>query len=111
MRRFLTALGVTLTAAALGAQQPAARQSGIATADIDPAVRAQDDFYRHINGKWLERTEVPADKASYGAFTELADKAEADLRTIIESAAADTTRPAGSVTQQVGDLYASFMNE
>ncbi len=110
MKRFITTLFAAVAVASLTAQQPVLK-SGIDTANIDPSVRPQDDFYRHIDGRWLARTEIPADKAVYGAFTELADRAEADLRAIIESAAADTARPAGSVTQQVGDLFKSFMDE
>jgi putative endopeptidase len=110
MKRVVTAVTFVVATAALAAQQPAQR-SGIEIGNIDAAVRPQDDFYRHIDGKWLDRTEIPADKAAYGAFTELADKAEVNLRAIIEGAAADTARPSGSVTQQVGDLFRSFMNE
>ncbi len=110
MRRVLSGLGIVFAAAALAAQQPALK-SGIEMANVDPSVRPQDDFYRHVDGRWMDRTEIPADRAVYGAFTELTDRAEADLRTIIETAARDAARPAGSVTQQVGDLYTSFMNE
>jgi endothelin-converting enzyme/putative endopeptidase len=92
------------------AQQPAAK-SGIDMNNVDPAVRPQDDFYQSVNGRWLARTEIPSDKASYGAFVELADKAEMDLRVILEAASANTARPVGSVAQQVGDFYSSFMND
>lgn len=110
MRRFISIVSVCLSAAALMAQQPALN-SGLDPANIDAAVRAQDDFYRHVNGKWLDRTTIPADKALYGAFVEVGDKAEADVRAIIEAAAVNPVRQSGSVAQQVGDLYASFMNE
>ena len=106
----LRAAGVVGAVVALTGQG-VPRRSGIDVNNIDPAVRAQDDFYRHVNGKWLARTEIPADKPSYGVFVELSDKAEADLRTIVEGAAATTGAPRGSVTQQVGDLYASFLNQ
>ena len=36
--------------------------SGIDTQYIDDSVRPQDDFYKHVNGKWLASTEIPADK-------------------------------------------------
>src|SRR6478672_9504466 len=110
MRRVVTLFSVLLSVVALAAQQPAL-QSGIDAGNVDPAVRAPDDFYRHVNGKWLARTEIPADKASYGAFVELADKAELDVRTIVEAAGSAPNRQPGSVTQQVGNMYASFMNE
>jgi putative endopeptidase len=85
--------------------------SGIDMTGVDPAVRAQDDLFRHINGQWLARTEIPADRSNYGSFTQLADQAELDIRKIIEDAAADPKRKKGSEAQKVGDLYAAFMDE
>ena len=37
--------------------------SGIAQDELDAEVRPQDDLFRHVNGKWIERTEIPDDKA------------------------------------------------
>ena len=61
--------------------------SGIDKVNMDTSVRPQDDFYRYVNGHWLATTEIPADKPAYGVFTQLADEAQANLRTIIEDAA------------------------
>jgi predicted metalloendopeptidase len=85
--------------------------SGIDRANFDAAVRPQDDFYRHVDGGWLSRTEIPADKSNYGASTQLNDDARQQLREIIEAAAADANKKAGSDEQKVGDFYASFMDE
>lgn len=84
--------------------------SGIEVSNIDPTVRPQDDLFRHINGKWLQEFEIPADKSNYGSFTRLADKAREDVKTIIEEASQGQA-PKGSDAQKVGDLYKSFMNE
>ena len=85
--------------------------SGIDMTGVDPAVRAQDDLFRYVNGNWMARTEIPADRSNYGAFTGLADQAELDIRKIIEDSAADPKRKHGSEAQKVGDLYAAFMDE
>ena len=45
--------------------------SGIDLKYVDPAVRPQDDFYRAVNGKWLDTFEMPVDKARYGSFVQL----------------------------------------
>ena len=95
---------------ACGKKSPALG-SGVETANLDRNVRPQDDFYRFVNGTWLKNTEIPADKARYGAFIKLADDSEARLRAIIEEAANKKDKPAGSDAQKVGDLYASFMDE
>ena len=52
---------------------PPALLSGIDVQYIDDGVRAQDDFYKHVNGKWLVSTEIPADKAEYGSFDKRQD--------------------------------------
>ncbi|MET0974201.1 MAG: peptidase M13, partial [Leifsonia sp.] len=83
--------------------------SGIDRKELDDSIRPQDDLFRHVNGKWIARTEIPADKARYGSFYLLHEEAEKAVRDIIvESASAES----GSVDERkVGDLYASFMDE
>lgn len=57
--------------------------SGIDLGELDPAIRPQDDLFRHVNGRWIDRTEIPADKARYGSFAVLAENAEEAVREII----------------------------
>jgi len=82
--------------------------SGIHSDDLDPAVRPQDDLFRYANGRWLERTEIPSDKARYGSFYILAEEAEKAVRAIIEEA---RSAPEGTEPRKFGDLYTSFMDE
>lgn len=70
-------------------------------------VRAQDDLFRHVNGKWLRETVIPADKAGINTFSDLDDNAEKNLRTIIEAIPADTS---DADEKKIRDLYASFMD-
>ena len=81
--------------------------SGIPTDELDPGIRPQDDLFRHVNGRWLGRTEIPADRASYGSARILAEEAEKAVREILDEAA---SAPAGSAERKFGDLYASFMD-
>jgi predicted metalloendopeptidase len=87
----------------------AGRAPGIDAAGIDRNVRPQDDLYEHVNGRWLAETSIPEDKSNYGAFAQLADRAEEQIRAIIEEAAASDAPP-GSERRKIGDFYASFMN-
>ncbi|MFE5670254.1 M13 family metallopeptidase [Agromyces sp. NPDC056523] len=82
--------------------------SGIILDELDPDVRPQDDLFRHVNGKWIARTEIPADKARYGSFIVLYEEAEKAVREIIQES--QQAEP-GTEARKVGDLYASFMNE
>ncbi|UOE43550.1 M13 family metallopeptidase [Agromyces larvae] len=82
--------------------------SGIALDELDEEVRPQDDLFRHVNGKWIARTEIPDDKARYGSFIVLHEEAEQAVRDIIVEA--QGAEP-GTEARKVGDLYASFMDE
>lgn len=84
-------------------------KSGVDLTNLDKSVRPQDDFYRYVNGGWLDKTEIPEDRSNYGTFTMLADEAEKNLRTIVESAAAEKA-PKGSDAQKVGDYYRSYLD-
>lgn len=84
--------------------------SGIELGNFDKSVKPGDDFYRYVNGKWLDSTTIPSDKSNYGSFTKLADNAEEQLLDIIEDSANSAQKKAGSNEQKVGDMYASFMN-
>lgn len=82
--------------------------SGIDPDGFDRNVRPQDDLYKHVNGRWLMSTQIPADKSNYGSFTALDDAARENIRIIIENAAKN---PSDENRRKVGDFYQSFMNE
>ena len=96
---------------AVMAPVPVSLASGIDQANFDKTVRPQDDLFRAVNGMWLTKTEIPADRSDYGVFAVLAEKAENDCREIIENCAAAKNNKPGSECQKVGDLYASFADE
>jgi putative endopeptidase len=84
--------------------------SGIDIQYFDDSVRAQDDFYRHVNGAWLNSVEIPADKARYGSFDKLNDDSIEQLRSVLERLQ-QSTDPADPDQKKIVDLYASFMDE
>jgi putative endopeptidase len=88
--------------------ETSAQRPAIDFSSFDPNVRVQDDLFRHVNGTWLNTTEIPADKPLTGAFMELRDQAEAAVRDIITTLEGGTP---GSDAARIADLYASFMDE
>ncbi len=61
--------------------------SGIDLSYVDSAARPQDDLFGHVNGRWLAQHEIPADRATDGAFRALYDRAEEQVRDLITQAA------------------------
>ncbi len=82
---------------------------GVALENIDTSVKPGDNFFKYVNGAWLNKTEIPADKSSYGSFTVLRDLSDDRVKVIIEASAAKNAS-AGSEEQKIGDFYAAFMD-
>ncbi|MBG6180066.1 M13 family metallopeptidase [Arthrobacter sp. CAN_A1] len=83
--------------------------AGTTHATLTTTPRVQDDLFRHINGSWLDATDIPSDRPLEGAFTQLRDAAELAVRHIIEDAVA--TPDASGDTFRIKALFSSFMDE
>jgi endothelin-converting enzyme/putative endopeptidase len=93
--------------------QPAAQAQGKARygswgVDLegrDLAIKPGDDFYRYANNAWFRRNPIPADRSGYSLWTVLDEEIERQLRAIAEQGGSDP------VSRQIGDFYASWMDE
>jgi putative endopeptidase len=74
----------------------------------DPATRPQDDFFRHVNGGWLDQAVIPGDKRSYGTFMVLRENSDKDVKALLEAAAAKPGQDANG--KLIGDFYASMID-
>jgi len=62
------------------------KSAGIVLENMDTSVKPADDFFRHVNGSWIDKTEIPDDQTSWGGFNELRKKTDADVLTILNKA-------------------------
>ncbi|HEU5287982.1 MAG TPA: M13 family metallopeptidase [Candidatus Limnocylindria bacterium] len=76
---------------------------------MDEAVRPCDDFFQYANGSWLAKTKIPDDQPAWGGFAELHERNQNTLHEILEEAARSSSDDPN--VRQVGDLYASGMDE
>lgn len=83
--------------------------SGVVLENFDHSVKPQDDLFRHVNGAWIERTEIPSDRSSIGAFYDLREQNQKRLRDIIEKAA-NSNPEAGTNERKVGDFFNAYMD-
>jgi len=88
---------------------PAASQR-FSIENIDQSADPCTDFYQYACGKWIARTEIPADQSSWVSFIELDERNQFTMRDILEKAAvAEPKRDA--TAQKIGDFYSSCMDE
>jgi endothelin-converting enzyme/putative endopeptidase len=105
-----TAITVALCGAALALTPAMAQQAAAGTVQQSaPAVVLPgDDFFGYVNAEWLAKTEIPADKGSWGAGSALGDATNERIVKLIEEVAAKS--PKGDALR-VADYYRSFMDE
>ncbi|WP_240504572.1 M13 family metallopeptidase [Tsuneonella mangrovi] len=106
-------LALVVTAPSLAEDAPAAATQtaegntpfyapfGIDLKAMDKSVKPGNNWDEYAWGTWLKSAEIPADRASIGAFRDTFDRVQKETRDIIMNA------PAGS---KYGDFYKSFMN-
>ncbi|MEL6956850.1 MAG: M13 family metallopeptidase N-terminal domain-containing protein, partial [Pseudomonadota bacterium] len=82
---------------------------GVNLDTMDTATHPGDNFYRYMNGAWLDTFEMPADRSRYGAFSLLAEKSEGRVRGIIEGIAAAEPDPA-TLEGKVAAIYNAYMD-
>jgi putative endopeptidase len=83
--------------------------SGIDTSHVDRSVPPQENFFRHVNGDWLNRAPIPKDQARWGAYFDLREQTRKEVRGVIQEAAQAQTEQ-GTPRQKVGDFYASVVD-
>jgi len=97
-------------AAAAQTAKPAFGTWGYEPTAMDTGVKPGDDFFEYVNGAWNKRTEIAPDRTFAGIDSVLNDQIERDVRAIVEDSAKNPAAN-GRLGQQIGDLYASWMDE
>ena len=83
--------------------------SGVILKNMDTTVVPGNNFTDFVNGTWMKNTKVPSDKARYGVMDIINDKAQEDVKALIENAAKSGAKD-GSDEQKIGDYYAAYMD-
>jgi putative endopeptidase len=99
MRRQLLALtfvALPLAAAIAAAQSRVSETKGVQIDALDRAADPCVDFYQFACGGWVAHHPLPADRRSYGRFTEVQDRNLTILRRILETPTADRDREKAS---------------
>ena len=99
-----------LAASANGAPVGEASSHHLDIGGMDRSVRPGDDFFLYANGGWIARTEIPADRSSYGRSAMLVEKTQDQLGQIMRDLAASPQKP-GSNARKIADFYKSYMDE
>ena len=111
VRRVLAFLSFWLIATVVASGQVLKEQTKpIDPRNMDLSVQPCDNFYLYANGTWIKNNPIPPAYSSWGSFTELAERNNEVLHSILENAANEKTASEGSNLQKIGDFYATGMD-
>ncbi|SHK72246.1 M13 family metallopeptidase [Xylanibacter ruminicola] len=79
-------------------------------ANMDPSVKAGDDFWQYAVGGWLKANPLDKQHAENGAFTDLEELNKKRINELIMMYADKKDLPQGSDGQKIGTLYRLYMD-
>ena len=109
--RSLLALGsLAFVAFHATAQQTVDEPIGINLAYMDTTVGPGEDFFRYVNGSWLDQTTIPADRTRWGSFDELRKRTDAQTLTVLNAAAESGTYSPSSDQGKAAIVFAAALD-
>ena len=81
-------------------------EKGINPVFLDLSVDPREDFYQFVNGGWMNTTEIPPDRSSWGSFHELSKNTDQKVLEILEE---ELSTP-GAAENKAARLYETGMN-
>ena len=98
---------VALSSSTLAAQ---AAPRAVDRSNMDTTCAPCTDFYRFVNGKWLDTATIPASYPGIGVGREVYDRSLDVLHEILEQAAKDKSAAPNSNTQKLGAFYGACLD-
>lgn len=85
-------------------------EPGINVSYMDKNTKPNDNFFRFVNGTWLDKTEIPGDRTSWGSFNELREKTDKDALAILKEASNNPAFKSNSDEGKAIGLFKTIMD-
>jgi endothelin-converting enzyme/putative endopeptidase len=86
------------------------KEPGINVSFFDNTVKPVDNFFRFVNGTWLDKTEIPSDRTSWGSFNELLKKTDKDALAILKEASKNPIYKSNTDQGKAINLFNSILD-
>lgn len=90
--------------------QTAQKEPGINLSLMDKNVSPANDFFRYVNGAWLDKTDIPADRARWGSFDDLRQRTDKDVLDILREASGSPKYTSTTDQGKAINLYKAVMD-
>ncbi len=112
MKSKISTISFFATVAFFGVCQMNAQQKnpGINLEFMDKSVKPGDDFFRYVNGTWVDKTEIPSDRVRWGSFDELRQNTDRDALAILKEAVANKKLDPNSDQAKAVNVFQTYMD-
>ena len=83
---------------------------GIVLENMDSTSDPANDFFRYVNGGWLDKVEIPADRGRWGSFDELRRNTTDNMLAILEKSMEEKSYEPGSDQEKAVLFYRTAMD-
>ncbi|WP_456315186.1 M13 family metallopeptidase [Pseudomonas shirazensis] len=98
----------SLTAA--NAQDVTSKEPGINVSYMNTKISPGQDFFRYVNGTWLDKTEIPSDRTTWGSFNELIKKTDKDAMAILKEASTNPKYQSNTDQGKAVNLFSTVLD-
>jgi endothelin-converting enzyme/putative endopeptidase len=103
-------LAIMLTLGVSHSYVQAQEKPGIDVSYMDKNTKPSEDFFRFVNGTWLDKTEIPADRTTWGSFNELDQKTDKDALNILKEASKNPKYKSNTDQGKAVNLFKSILD-
>ena len=104
------AFSVMFSFTAINAQNAPVKEPGINVSYMNTKISPSQDFFQYVNGTWLNQTEIPSDRTTWGSFNELIKKTDKDAMSILKEASKNPKYKSNTDQGKAVNLFATILD-
>nr|WP_294781448.1 M13 family metallopeptidase [uncultured Flavobacterium sp.] len=90
--------------------QNAPKEPGINVSYMDTKVSPSQDFFKYVNGTWLDKTEIPSDRTTWGSFNELIKRTDKDVMAVLKDASKNPKYKSNTDQGKAVNLFNTYLD-
>ncbi|MBZ4035722.1 M13 family metallopeptidase [Flavobacterium sp. 17A] len=102
-------LSAMLSITAVQAQN-APKEPGINVSYMDTKVSPREDFFKYVNGTWLDKTDIPSDRTTWGSFNELIKRTDKDVMAVLKDASKNPKYKSNTDQGKAVNLFNTYLD-
>jgi len=109
-RPLFCAFFVTVAFTGVKAQNAAPKEPGVNVSYMNTKISPSQDFFQYVNGTWLDQTQIPNDRTTWGSFNELIKKTDKDAMSILKDASKNPKYKSNTDQGKAVNLFSTILD-